>query len=351
MIEFDVLGQIGRDNCVAARVVTGTSTDHLLLDCGGNCLSAIPDTHLRDTTAVFFSHFHFDHFAGFDEVIRNTWCRDGALLDIFGPPGTCRIIHHRLQGFLWNNAVGLPGGYRVSEYDGTQLQTIRLLTTEKFAIAHEEPVRETSSLVYETPAFKVHALVLDHNVESIGYLIEESDKLSIDKQQMITRDLPAGKWAAKLKSADMSDDETVLINGQPHELGQLRSDLLKTQPGASLGYLTDFRIDDNQVRNRLIELFRGVGTLICENNYRDQDLEKARKNFHLTSTEVGKLALEIMPDHLVLFHVSDRYTKIELTEQLEEVRHWFPAANFPDAWSIADRRKDPDSIEPRAQDG
>lgn len=94
MIEFDVLGKIGLDNCVAARVVTGTSTEYLFLDCGGDCLNALPWTNLRDCSALFLSHFHFDHFAGFDEILRQVWCRNGPPVRILGPPNTCRIIYH-----------------------------------------------------------------------------------------------------------------------------------------------------------------------------------------------------------------------------------------------------------------
>ena len=28
-------------------------------------------------------------------------------MELIGPPETCRIIQHRLQGYLWNNAVGI----------------------------------------------------------------------------------------------------------------------------------------------------------------------------------------------------------------------------------------------------
>lgn len=28
-------------------------------------------------------------------------------MELIGPPETCRISQHRLQGYLWNNAVGI----------------------------------------------------------------------------------------------------------------------------------------------------------------------------------------------------------------------------------------------------
>ena len=333
MIEYDILGEIGRDNCVAARVRTGTTLDHLFLDSGGNCLHSVPWTDIRDCTAVFYSHFHFDHFAGFDEILRCTWCRDGRPVHIFGPPDTCRIIYHRLQGFLWNNAPGKNGSFRISEFDGRQLKTIRLLTTEKFANIHEEPTRQTDGLIMETDAFRVQAICLDHGVPSIGYLISEPDKLSINKDTMLAMNLKNGPWAGRLKNPEHSDDEIIPIDDQSYRLGQLRQDLIHRVSGDSLGYLTDFRVDDAETRMELVEMFRGVNTLICENNFRDQELDKAKASHHLTSSEVGRLANDIGPNHLVLFHVSDRYVAPEFREQLEQVRVHFADARFPEHWA------------------
>ena len=87
-----------------------------------------------------------------------------------------------------------------------------------------------------------------------------------------------------------------------------------------------------EVREQLRQLFRNVDTLICENNYRDAERHLALRNFHLTATEVGTLAVELQPQQLVLFHVSDRYSCAELQEQLQEVRGYFPNANFPKSW-------------------
>lgn len=56
--------------------------------------------------------------------------------------------------------------------------------------------------------------------------------------------------------------------------------------------------------------------------------------YHMTSSDVARLASRGGPDKLVLFHVSDRYDSQEWHEQLEEVRARFDRAEFPQEWGI-----------------
>lgn len=56
--------------------------------------------------------------------------------------------------------------------------------------------------------------------------------------------------------------------------------------------------------------------------------------YHMTSSDVARLASCVEPDELVLFHVSDRYDAQGLQEQLAEVRRRFDRAVFPQEWGI-----------------
>jgi len=73
-------------------------------------------------------------------------------------------------------------------------------------------------------------------------------------------------------------------------------------------------------------MLAGCQTIVCENNFRDQDRELAHRWFHMTSAEVAGLASRVQSQKLVLFHLSDRYTLAEWQKQLTEVRAGFPAA-------------------------
>jgi ribonuclease Z len=74
-ISYQVLGEPGSDNAVMATVNTGQSQHRLLLDCGEGCLREVPRADIQSIEAVFFSHFHVDHVAGFDGFFRLNWFR------------------------------------------------------------------------------------------------------------------------------------------------------------------------------------------------------------------------------------------------------------------------------------
>ncbi len=114
VIAVPVLGEPGRDNALLARVGTGQATFRLLFDCGEGCLWTLSVAEVHAVDALFFSHLHIDHVAGFDGFLRLNFARpDGPVL-VFGPAGTTRAIHHRLRGVTWNLTAGQPGEFRIT---------------------------------------------------------------------------------------------------------------------------------------------------------------------------------------------------------------------------------------------
>ena len=126
------------------------------------------------------------------------------------------------------------------------------------------------------------------------------------------------KQKLKRRSRLRDDDDEIEIDGVVYRVGQLRDELVTTANGDSLAYLTDF--------------LQGCQTIVCENNYRDEDEELARKNYHMTSSDVARIANQVHPRRLLLFHLSDRYTREQWREQLEDVRRQFPETYMPENW-------------------
>ena len=334
-IKYEVLGEPGRDNAVLATVNTGQSQHRLLFDCGEGCLNNVPRSDIQTVEVVFFSHFHIDHIAGFDSFFRSNWYRAEDPVTFFGPTGAREIIHHRLQGVTWNLVAGHPGEVRVTELDGQTLRTSRYLASEGFASEHPLDEQPFAGVACRARDFSVQTRAMQHGTPSLAYVLRENDRSNVDLQALDAEGLKPGPWLKQIKDPAIPADTEIEIAGTLRMLGELRDRLLARQPGDSIAYLTDFCLDSQQSEDELVKLLAECKTLICENNFRDEDAELARSSYHMTSTEVGRLAASVGPEKLVLFHVSDRYTEEELREQLAEVRRVFSRAEFPEHWTLA----------------
>jgi ribonuclease Z len=56
-INYQVLGEPGRDNALLVTVDSGQSQHRLLFDCGEGCLSKIPISQIQAIEAAFFRIF------------------------------------------------------------------------------------------------------------------------------------------------------------------------------------------------------------------------------------------------------------------------------------------------------
>jgi ribonuclease Z len=334
-IEYQILGEPGRDNALLATVDSGQSVHHLLFDCGQACLSQVPAAQVGEIEALFFSHFHMDHVAGFDSFFRANWCRPDRPVRVFGPPGTIDIIHHRMRGFIWNLSTDSPGEWIVSEIGDRELRGARFFASEGFAQRHAigSAALQPGAPIHSGKTFEIGAIALDHGTPSMGYVVREHDHSNVGSGRLEELGMQPGPWLKTLKDRGTSDDARIEVQGVTHRAGELRAQLLETGHGDSIAYLTDFRLnpggDDG---DRLVHFLSGCQTMVCENNYRNAEAVLAAKHHHMTSAEVAGLAARVGPERLILFHLSDRYTVDDWNEQLAEVRSRFARAEFPPQW-------------------
>ncbi len=329
-IRFQVLGAAGRDNALLVRVDTGQALHRLLFDCGEGCLAGVSRSEIQSIDHLFFSHLHIDHVAGFDSFFRCTYDRDARPNVVWGPPGTATILHHRFRGFWWNLLEGQPGTWRVRDVHADRLRSFRFETADAFAARHEEEPATFGGRLLVEPDFTVEAVHLDHLGPSLGYLVREKARINVAAGRLAASGLRPGPWIQQLKQVHDPASE-VEIDGERHDLRQLREQLLTETPGQSIAYLTDFRLDD-ATRERLAAWLAGCDTVVCEAQYRHGDLELARRNFHATATQVARMARQAEASQLVLFHLSDRYQAEEWREMLAESRRIFPRTVFPEHW-------------------
>src|SRR5262249_54231496 len=115
--------------------------------------------------------------------------------------------------------------------------------------------------------------------------------------------LRPGPWLQRVRGPPAADTDTVDVGGEVRGLAELQAPLLVVAAGDWVASLTDFRLDE-AAQERLAEAMRGVGTVVCESQYRHADEELARRNYHMTGTQAANLARRAGVGRLVLFHLS-----------------------------------------------
>jgi len=332
-IQTFIKGKSGKDNLLFATVDSGKKITYLLFDCGDCALFRLGKSILQDIEHLFFSHLHIDHIAGFDSFFRHIYSRSNPL-HIWGPKGTIEIIHFRLKGFMWNLIENSKGNIIVHDILEDQVMSSRFYCREKFAVAH--PLKTESldnETIYHNDFFIVNASILDHNTECIAYSLKEYNKVNIDIDTMKQVGLIPGAWCQSLKDTLLANDTEIQINGKMFSLSYLRNLLLKTTEGDKISYVTDIIMNKDN-RDKLLKLIKDSKELIIESTYQEKERELADKNYHLTVKDAAYLAKEASIDKLTLFHVSDRYSKDDLKQMLNEALSIHSNASFPEHWKI-----------------
>lgn len=335
-LSWNILGRPGADNAVLVTVDSGHSQDRILFDCGENCLGSLRISELQAVDHLCFSHFHMDHVCGFDTFFRHNYNRPFGPVQVWGPPQVRDVLHHRFRSFTWNLHADQPGEWIVREWDGSTVDSSRFLTREAFATAHELPSSESpDGLLFKDDNFELQCRLLPHaTTSSAAYRIVESDRRNVCPEALQECEWLPGKWLQDLTNDDLPDDHLVEEEGSTRPLGELRDALLTTSPGESIAYLTDFRLEPGSEEwDELVDWLEGTGTLICECQYRFEDLSLARKHGHMTAKETGQLARSANVGQLVLHHLSRRYLQHEWTEMKREAGKEFGEVIFPRDWS------------------
>ncbi len=330
-LSYQVLGDPGRDNALLVTVNSGQAVSRLLFDCGEGCLAQLPFAEVQAIDHLCFSHQHMDHIAGLDSFFRCVYGRTDRPNNIWGPPGTGDIMHHRFRGFLWNLVGGQQATWQVHDLLPNRILTKRFELAEGFAHAHPEKEGAWDGPFLEGPGYKVDALLMHHGTPSVAYVVRELPRVNVDPARLASLGLRPGPWLQRVRSPRAEETEEVVVEGVPRRVRDLQEALVTVTPGDAVAYLTDFLLDE-AAAERLAEVLQGVGTVVCESQYREADVELARRNYHMTATQAATLAKRAGVGRLVLFHLSDRYRPEEWRAMLAEAQAVFPATIFPDHW-------------------
>jgi ribonuclease Z len=286
----------------------------LLFDLGD--ISRLSAGRLLKITDVFVSHAHVDHFVGFDHLLRVLLGRPKALR-MYGPPGFIDHVEGKLRAYTWNLVEDYTLVIETQEVYPDRVVAARFSCPEGFVRQDNPTARSFAGVVLEEPEFRVQAAHLDHRIPCLGFALEETVHLNVDKASLDVLGLPVGPWLMDLKRAiraGVADDHPIRIawsqDGERVEralpLGDLRRDVVRMSPGQKLAYVTD-AVNSQENTQKIVKLAAGADTFYCEGAYPERDHARAAARFHLTAAQAGRLAAEAHARRLVVFHFSPKY--------------------------------------------
>lgn len=278
----------------------------LLFDAGD--LGSIDMKRLAGLQAVFLSHHHFDHFVGFDKVIRANLDHDKTL-SVFGPEGTIRRVYARIKSY---EIQFFPFQKLVIEVHDLGDGVIR---TAKLECARRFPEPETversweGMTIYENADLSVEAVPVEHTVSCFAYALAEKPGFHPDPEKLNRGLLRPGEWvreARRLLREGARADTEMQIQGGTFRLGTVAEQYFSESSGARVAYVTD-TIWNETTRPRLIALAKGAWRLYCDSYYALAQAKQAETHKHMTATHAGELAKAAKVSRLVLMHFAPRY--------------------------------------------
>jgi ribonuclease Z len=306
----------------------------LLFDCGE--LQPLTQRELLKLRAVFLSHHHIDHVAGFATLLRSFLYSERPLL-VFGPPGTTQRIGHHLAAITWNLTAGYPFVLDVREWGETVGRRVRFLADRGFVAENPETYSCPGGVLHTTPAWRVRAVPLAHgDISSLAFLLEEPLHVAIHGDALAREGLNPGPWLAQLKdlmrkgNAEKECMQVPQAAGGSREwtVGALARRIAHTEPGMKLAYVTDVSPNDDNAR-RIVGLARDAHLLAIEATFAEADHQLAVERHHLTARLAGELGRRAGVGRLTVFHHSPRYQR-EPERLRREAEAAFAGGNFRD---------------------
>lgn len=227
---------------------------------------------------IFISHYHGDHILGLPGLLQSMNFRGREnKLTIYGPKGLDN---------LKNMIFGL--GYSKIEFP-------------------IEFIEIGSQTIESCDEYIIKSKMVNHNVPSLAYSVEEIKKPRFLRQKAIELGVPEGPDFGRLHNGEEIEVEGKIIKPE-QVLGPPRKGNKLTYSG------------DTAPCEEMISFAEDSTLLIHESTYVSEDADKAEENFHSTSADAAKIAKLSNTKQLVLTHFSTRYTTTDtLIKEAKEI--------------------------------
>ncbi|MBE0549263.1 MAG: ribonuclease Z [Rubrivivax sp.] len=289
----------------------------LLFDLGD--ITVLPPRKLLRVSHVFVSHTHMDHFVGFDQLLRVVLGRKDGIV-FFGGPGFVAQVEHKLRAYTWNvvhrYCVEFVLDVREIGTDGRG-QRARFSSRTGFAREPCAPFECAGDVLHDETLFRVRCRFVDHEMPCLAFAIEEKARPRVAKDRLAALGVATGPWLRELKLAILAAEpaptpihlrwrDRLGEHEMTRSVGELSDIILDVAPGLRIGYVTDLRYSEANLRT-LVTLIAGVDQLFIESVFLDADLAHAQRKNHLTARQAGQIAHEVGARAVVPFHFSPRY--------------------------------------------
>ena len=268
------------------RNLTGLSVrregEMSLVDCGEGTQRQLIQTGAGfDVSAIYFTHFHADHYLGAIGFLRTLSMQDRTEpLDVYGP----RPARALLRTMLFTGAERFHFEVRIHE------------------VAPGDRIRRQGC---EWVAFAT-----DHRTPSVGWALREDARPGrFHPERAEALGVPSGPLYGALQRG-----QVVTLPGgrtvRPEEV------LEPPRRGRTVVVTGDTR-----PCQATVEAARSADLLVHDCTFGDEESDRARETMHSTAREAAAVAREAGVGHLVLTHLSSRYDREwqPLLEQAHEV--------------------------------
>ena len=219
-------------------------------------------------TKIFITHFHGDHCLGLAGVLqRLSLDRVEHEVEIHYPAYGQKYVDNLRNSSIYHNVATIT----------------------------EKPFTD-EGVIFESKNLTIESGKLDHTVESYGYRFQEKDDVTMLPEKLADLGV-TGREIGKLKA-----NGTLEIGGEIIKL----EDVSVFKKGVGVAFVMDTRLCENAFR-----LAENVDYLICESTYLDAEIDDAKKNGHLTSSQAAEIAAKANAGNLILTHFSQRYLSIK----------------------------------------
>ncbi len=275
----------------------------LLFDAGD--IGRLSAREIHKITDVFVTHTHIDHFTGFDRILRVILRRERPLR-VYGPEGITECVEGKLRGYTWNLIEEYPVSLAVHEVSDSSVTVTGFSARNGFQRL-DGGITENSETILNEPLFSVKAVCLRHDIDVLGFCIEESVHINIDKAVLQEMGLPVGPWLSDFKAAIRRGDKefAAVIEGREYSMNEL-GDIVRITEGQKVSYVMDISPSTDNIE-RAVELVRGSHTLYIEAYFQDEDRERAFQRNHLTARMAGEIAGRAGVREVIPMHLSPKY--------------------------------------------